>query len=205
MAFGRRRRFTGRTGRRRPLRWTADCDSLSIENPLTAGANDEGAAALLLDSGSITPTGADPLESQGTTLTRIRGHLTPNFAMSGQDIEQSVLLRVNLGILVQDRSGGLDFSTQNPFDEDEDMAIFDWLWVTQRIWRLFTTTAGEDDSLSLDFVEFPTIEIDVKAQRKLHTLNSCVWLVHKWTATGLSGLAEIDVQSRYVIRMLVRT
>lgn len=205
MAFGRRRRFTGRTGRRRPLRWTADSDSLGIENPLTAGANDEGAAALLLDSGSITPTGADPLESQGTTLTRIRGHLTPNFALEGQDSTVSVILRFNVGILVQDRSGGLDFQTQNPFDEDEDMSIFDWLWVTQRIWRLFMPQVGEDDSLSLDFVEFPTIEVDIKAQRKLHALNSCVWLVHKWTATGLSGLGQVDCQSRYLMRMLVRT
>lgn len=203
MAF--RRRTQRRTGRRRPLRWTADCDQLTIDPILSFSNNSEGAAALLMDSGTIAPTGADPLESDGCTLTRIRGSITPNFALNDQTITDSVFLRYNCGILVQDRNGGVDFTTQNPFDEDEDMSVFDWLWTAQKAWRLYQTQVEIGGSLSLDFLEYDTIVVDIKAQRKLRSLNSCLWFVHFWTASNLTSEATLQVGSRYLLRMLVRT
>jgi len=202
MAFRPRRRGRG-VGRKRPLRWTAESD-LITPDPLTVLSPLDGQAVLILDSGSVAPTGADPLESDGCTLTRIRGQCILNMQLINQLTTATPLLRFGLMLVVGDRNGTV---LADDIDDEEVLAIADVLWTGEWQFNCFENILAEGVSTFMEAL--PRVEIDVKAQRKLHSINSCVWLLIRVSASGLIDQGVGDEVSlltsvRYQFRTLLR-
>lgn len=207
MAFRRRFIPRARRGVKRKLRWTAftglsDVPGTMVPSNPAIRINDP-----LLTSEGITPTGTEPLEAEGATLTRIRGSLIFNFDLQNQDEPNfgSPLLKWHLGILVADANPTFGLGSFNPFDDPDILAQQDWLWLYQ--WQCHMHSEVAESAVNSFREQLHSVDVDVKAQRKLQPGRTHVWLIHHVEGIGLGEgepQAILEVTCRVLLRSLVR-
>jgi len=186
------RRFFRRApnARKRALHWTGATGSASVnlsETTPTVYVN-----RLLLLSADIGPGAGQVIENEGCTITRIVG--TIRYSAVTNDTG-AIGSRLNFGFLraTEPLDTAIDLSLESP----DDLATFDWLWVTHR--HFFSTI----DFAQPVFQELPAINVDVRTQRKFQRQDS-LYLACEHVGPLLVDPETITQAYRWDLRILLR-
>lgn len=180
-------------------RWTAQ--RLNIANTNISGTDFSFDDDLIDDSETLVFVSdyqqSDTLEPDGATVVRVRGFAFFDATVLSGSQAGTISIGCSLGIVAA--AEGLGITTFQPALVG-NLIRNEWLWTYQTLW-FFNPGATAANSQPIDQL-LPSVEIDVKAKRKLQDEN--LYLVAKFGTVGVDSGVSLEVTVTGYTRILLR-